>query len=52
MDDLLGLHLQSHQLSFTQMALRTVVVFFAALVMLRTGARRILGRKTAFDFMR
>ncbi len=51
MDDLLGLHLQSYQLGYTQIILRAVIVFFAALIMVRTSARRFLGRKTVFDFI-
>jgi uncharacterized membrane protein YcaP (DUF421 family) len=43
----LGLHADS--LSATQMMLRTVVVYFVALALVRVGEKRFLGKNTAFD---
>jgi hypothetical protein len=51
MEDLLGLHQPPQELGFMQIVLRAVIVFFAALIMVRTSAKRLLGRKTAFDFI-
>jgi uncharacterized membrane protein YcaP (DUF421 family) len=48
---LLGLDLEPQNLDFLQVSLRAIVVFIAALVMVRTGAKRFLGRKAAFDII-
>jgi uncharacterized membrane protein YcaP (DUF421 family) len=48
-DDLLGLH--AHELSFGQMSLRAVIVFLLALLLIRLGDRRFLGRQTGFDWV-
>ncbi|MDQ3622394.1 MAG: DUF421 domain-containing protein [Verrucomicrobiota bacterium] len=45
----LGLHAQPSDLDFTQIALRGIVVFVAALVMVRTGDKRFFAENTAFD---
>jgi uncharacterized membrane protein YcaP (DUF421 family) len=46
---LLGLGVQAADLTFLQVALRGIVVFVAALVIVRCGDRRFLSQKTAFD---
>lgn len=51
MEDLLGLKLQPHELGYLQIVLRALIVFVASLVIVRLGAKRFLGRKTAFDFI-
>lgn len=45
----LGLERAPNELTFSQIAVRGVIVFFVALVMLRLGDRRFLSKKTAFD---
>lgn len=45
----LGLATDAKDLTFMQMSLRGVVVFVAALVMVRFGDKRFLSQKTAFD---
>lgn len=45
----LGLEIEAKQLTFAQITIRGVIVFVAALIMLRIGDRRALSRKTAFD---
>lgn len=46
---LLGLNLQPASLTFWQVALRAVIVFFATLVMVRLADRRFFAKKAAFD---
>lgn len=46
---LLGLGVEPKSLTFLQICLRGIIVFFAALIMLRFGDRRALAQKTAFD---
>jgi uncharacterized membrane protein YcaP (DUF421 family) len=46
---LLGLGAEPKDLTFTQIALRGVIVFIVTLVMVRVGHKRSLSRKTAFD---
>src|SRR6188474_3796731 len=46
---LLGLDLQATDLTFAQISLRGVIVFVAALAIVRCGDRRFLSQKTAFD---
>ena len=46
---LLGLGRQAQDLTFLQVSLRGVVVFAAALVIVRCGDRRFLSQKSAFD---
>ncbi|HEX8280599.1 MAG TPA: YetF domain-containing protein [Chthoniobacterales bacterium] len=48
-DGALGLGLEPKQLSFVQIALRGVIVFIAAIVMVRSGDKRFFARKSAFD---
>ena len=48
-DSLLGLGLQPKDLGFVQVAVRGLVVFLVALIMVRLGDRRFLSKKTAFD---
>lgn len=45
----LGLGFEPKQLTFSQITLRGLIVFVAALIMMRIGDRRALARKTAFD---
>ena len=49
LDILLGLGREAEGLTFLQISLRGVVVFVAALVIVRCGDRRFLSQKTAFD---
>ncbi len=51
LDRLLGLSLQSHDLHFSHMALRTLIVFVFAVVLARVGDRRMLGHNAGFDIM-
>lgn len=51
MDDLLGLKLQPHELGYGQIVVRALIVFVVSLVIVRLGAKRFLGRKTAFDYI-
>jgi uncharacterized membrane protein YcaP (DUF421 family) len=46
---LLGVGRDAAGLTFVQISLRGVVVFFAALAIVRCGDRRFLSQKTAFD---
>jgi uncharacterized membrane protein YcaP (DUF421 family) len=46
---LLGLAVESKQLTFLQVALRGVIVFVATLIMVRLSSKRSLAEKTAFD---
>ena len=48
-ETLLGLGRQATELTFVQIGLRGIVVFGAALVIVRSGDRRFLSQKTAFD---
>lgn len=50
-DRLLGLHVQSKDLEFTQMAARSLVVFCFAIFLARVADRRFMGRSACFDFM-
>jgi uncharacterized membrane protein YcaP (DUF421 family) len=45
----LGLQLEPRDLTFLQISLRGLIVFIAALVMVRMGDKRFLSKKTAFD---
>lgn len=49
--DLLGEGLQSTQLSCGQVILRAIVIFFAALAIVRVANKRFFAKKTAFDFI-
>jgi uncharacterized membrane protein YcaP (DUF421 family) len=46
---LLGLGLESKELSFLQVSLRGIIVFLAALVMVRVSHKRFLSKMSAFD---
>jgi len=46
---ILGLGRDATALTFTQISLRGIIVFMAALVIVRCGDRRFLSQKTAFD---
>lgn len=48
---LIGLELESKDLNVGHMALRALIVFTIAIVMLRIGDKRFMGRSTAFDVM-
>jgi len=47
--ELLGLGVESKELTFLQVSLRGVIVFAATLVMMRLSSKRSLAEKTAFD---
>jgi uncharacterized membrane protein YcaP (DUF421 family) len=47
----LGLASEPRDLTFLQVTLRGIIVFFAALVMIRLGDRRSLAQKSAFDLV-
>jgi uncharacterized membrane protein YcaP (DUF421 family) len=49
--DLLGIGAEPKDLSALQVSARGLVVFVAALIMVRISAKRFLGRKTAFDII-
>jgi hypothetical protein len=46
---LLGLGEDAGNLTFVEVSLRGVIVFVAALAIIRCGDRRFLSQKTAFD---
>ena len=46
---LLGLGVEPKQLTFLQVLVRGVIVFIAALIMVRLSSKRSLAEKTAFD---
>lgn len=46
---LLGIGVQPNDLTFLQVSIRGVVVFIAALIMVRLSSKRSLAEKTAFD---
>jgi YetF N-terminal transmembrane domain len=46
---LLGLGVEPRQLTFLQVSVRGVIVFIAALIMVRLSSKRSLAEKTAFD---
>lgn len=48
---LLGLNLDSKDLGVTHMSLRALIVFIAAITMIRIGDKRFMGRNTALDVM-
>src|SRR5262245_8400795 len=49
LDAVLGLGREAAALTFVQISLRGVIVFGAALIIVRCGDRRFLSQKTAFD---
>jgi uncharacterized membrane protein YcaP (DUF421 family) len=49
LNEWLGLHVEPKDLTLLQIALRGVIVFIAALVMLRLADRRFLAKLSAFD---
>ena len=49
MSDLLGLNLQAKDLNSLQVGLRAVIVFVAALIIVRVGHRRFMSKMSAFD---
>jgi uncharacterized membrane protein YcaP (DUF421 family) len=49
LSDVLGLGVQPQNLNFFQISLRGIIVFIAALVMLRLGDKRFLSKRSAFD---
>ena len=48
---LIGLEMEGREINVWQMSLRAVIVFAAAVVMLRIGDKRFMGKSTAFDVM-
>src|SRR2546428_2132657 len=47
----LGLDVEPRELRFLQLLLRTFVVFFATLAMIRVAGRRFLARRNPFDVL-
>lgn len=47
----LGLGLEGKDLTVLHMSLRAIVVFIAAIIMLKIGDKRFMGKSTAFDAM-
>jgi uncharacterized membrane protein YcaP (DUF421 family) len=47
----LGLELEGKDLRVGHMALRALIVFILAIIMLRIGNKRFMGKSTAFDVM-
>jgi uncharacterized membrane protein YcaP (DUF421 family) len=45
----LGIGIEPKDLNWTQVSLRGIVIFMAALVMVRLADKRFMGKKTAFD---
>ena len=50
-DSALGIGLESHPLTALQMVLRAALVFIAAMLMLRIGDRRFMGKNAPLDLM-
>src|SRR5438552_16619657 len=50
-EKLLGLGVEPRHLGILQVSLRALIIFIAALIIVRLGAKRFLARKTAFDFI-
>ncbi len=50
-DQLLGLHVPAHELTFQHMALRSLVVFAFGVALVRCADRRFLGRNAGFDVL-
>ncbi len=48
---LIGLNLDNKELSVMHMSVRAVIVFIAAIIMIRIGDKRFMGRNTALDVM-
>ena len=48
---LLGLEIEGKELDIWRMMLRAVIVFIAAIIMIRIGHKRFMGRSTALDVM-
>lgn len=49
--DALGLGAEAHQLTIIQVVVRAIVVFFAALCIVRVADKRFFGQQTAFDII-
>src|SRR5262249_41462087 len=49
LETLLGIGVEPKQLTFLQVSVRGVIVFIAALIMVRLSSKRSLAEKTAFD---
>src|ERR1700744_6461208 len=49
LQNLLGTELQPKDLTFAQITLRGVIVFFATLIMVRLADKRFFAKKAAFD---
>ncbi|WP_201985182.1 DUF421 domain-containing protein [Hymenobacter rubidus] len=50
-DTLFGPHADSHTITALQMTVRSVLVFFAVLALLRVSGKRTFGANTAFDMI-
>lgn len=51
LDRILGLSVDSHDLTFGNMSARAIVVFALAVILVRLADRRFLGRNAGFDAM-
>ncbi|MDB6114227.1 MAG: putative rane protein [Lacunisphaera sp.] len=51
LDRWLGLHVAAADLTFAQMAGRTLIVFLVGLILVRVADRRFLGRNAGFDVL-
>src|SRR5437870_5596735 len=49
LEKILGLNMEPRQLAFGQMVARSLVIFFAALIMMRLAGRRFLAQRNPFD---
>ena len=49
MSDLLGLNVEAKDLTIMQVSLRAIIVFVAALIMVRLGHKRFMAKMSAFD---
>lgn len=49
LSDLLGLGIEAQRLSIGQVSMRAIIVFFAALFIVRLADKRFFAKKTAFD---
>jgi len=52
LETLLGIGVEPKQLTFLQVSVRGVIVFIAALIMVRLSSKRSLAEKTAFEWIR
>ena len=51
LEKLLGVGIEPRHFNVVQVGLRALIMFIAALIIVRLGSKRFLARKTAFDFI-